>query len=87
MAPAGRAYARRWRPGPLDRIRDAEDGHFRLWAGFKSTADEYKSLRCLLCTANVESGFSGIIRGRDGMVGGGPKLTADRTIFEIRMRL
>ena len=54
MAPAGRAYARRWRPGPLDRIRDAEDGHFRLWAGFKSIAHEYRSLRCLLCTVNVE---------------------------------
>ena len=33
----------------------AEDGHVRLWAGFKSTAHEYLSFLCLLCTANVSA--------------------------------
>ena len=33
----------------------AEDGHFRPCAGFKSTAHEYPSFWCLLCTTNVGS--------------------------------
>ena len=34
----------------------AKDGHFPVWAGFSSTAHEYLSFWCLLCTANVSMG-------------------------------
>ena len=41
----------------------AEDGHVRLWAGFRFTAQEYLSFWCLLCTANVPVGdFNAVSR-------------------------
>ena len=38
----------------------AKDGHFPLWAGFRSTAQEYLSFSCLLCTVNVGRGVGDI---------------------------
>ena len=88
MAPAGHGYVRPWRHSTLDRI--AMPRAVASDCELASSPPPMSTGFCAYCvprTLNPGGGGVWDNRGQGGRVSGGPKLTADRTIFEIRMRL